>query len=365
MNKIKSIFNGNLKSMVWAKMFTTILLSSLSLLVILVFTFIIYHQFTFYGNEIIYLLAQLIKEHLLCLFVFVWLIDVIFVVCFYWKKSLGYINVMMNASGQLISADDELIHLPTELKEVENQMNEVKQKAIKNARLAKEEEQRKNDLIVYLAHDLKTPLTSVIGYLTLLHDEQQISKELQHKYLSISLDRAERLGDLINEFFEITRFNLSQLTIELSQINLTRMLEQIIYEFKPIFTNKKLQCTLHSTKNIKIKCDVNKLERVFDNLIRNSINYSFENSTIKITAEQKSNGVYMCFTNHGNTISKEKLNRIFEEFYRLDSSRATKTGGTGLGLAIAKKIIILHNGTITASSENEKINFKIYLPILP
>lgn len=365
MNRRKNIMNGNLKNIIWARIFTTILLSSLSLLVILVFAFIIYRKFTFYEDEIVYLLVQLIKEHLLYLFVFVWLIDVIFVICSYWKKSLGYIDVMMNASGQLISADDKLIHLPIELKEVEDQMNEVKQKAIKSIRLAKEEEQRKNDLIIYLAHDLKTPLTSVIGYLTLLHDEQQISKELQHKYLSISLDRAERLEDLINEFFEITRFNLSQLTIEPNQINLARMLEQIIYEFRPMFANKNLQCTLHSTENIKIKCDANKLERVFDNLIRNSINYSFENSTIEITAAQKSDGVYMCFTNHGNTISKEKLNRIFEEFYRLDGSRATKAGGAGLGLIIAKKIITLHNGTITASSKNEKINFKIYLPIFP
>lgn len=93
-------------------------------------------------------------------------------------------------------------------------------------------------MIMYLAHDLKTPLSSVIGYLTLLKDESQMSKELREKYLSISLDKAERLEDLINEFFEITRFNMSNITLQYTKINLTRMLEQLIYEFKPMLKEK-------------------------------------------------------------------------------------------------------------------------------
>lgn len=126
-----------------------------------------------------------------------------------------------------------------ELSEIAININRLKQEAENNARLAQENEQRKNDLIMYLAHDLKTPLSSVIGYLTLLHDdEQQISQELREKYLSISLDKAERLEDLINEFFEITRFNLSNITLQYSNINLTRLLEQLIYEFKPILKEK-------------------------------------------------------------------------------------------------------------------------------
>lgn len=114
----------------------------------------------------------------------------------------------------------------------------------KNAAIAKKAEKRKNDLIVYLAHDLKTPLSSVIGYLNLLKDEQQISDELREKYLSISLDKAERLEDLINEFFEITRFNLSNITLEYRMINLTRMLEQLVYEFKPMLAEKNLTCSM-------------------------------------------------------------------------------------------------------------------------
>ncbi len=142
------------------------------------------------------------------------------------------------------------------------------------------------------------------------------------------------------------------------------MLEQIIYEFKPILATKNLQCTLNAAPDIIIKCDVKKMERVFDNLIRNAINYSFENSIIEITVVQDKSGIKLKFYNQGNTIPVEKLNRIFQQFYRLDTARTSKTGGSGLGLAIAKEIVELHSGTITAFSKNEVIEFEVFIPIL-
>ncbi len=322
-------------------------------------------QFTWYGTGIIYHALNLIDDNPVLFLIFFWLVGFFFLYLIYWKKVFGYMDAIVEASNTLVANNDELIRLPAEMKEVEDRMNQMKQAATRNARLLKQAEQRKNDLIVYLAHDLKTPLTSVIGYLSLLRDEPQISGELRAKYLSISLEKAERLEELINEFFEITRFNLSEPVMEISQLNLTRMLEQIIFEFKPLFSEKNLQCTLHAAPDIKIKCDANKMERVFDNLIRNAINYSFENSTIEICVNTDQTGVYMQFKNRGNTIPEEKLNRIFEQFYRLDPSRASKTGGAGLGLAIAKEIVELHRGTITAASENESIVFTVYLPTLP
>ncbi|NLB43299.1 MAG: HAMP domain-containing histidine kinase [Clostridiales bacterium] len=241
-------------------------------------------------------------------------------------------------------------------------MNQIKQDAIRNALRAQEAEQRKNDLIVYLAHDLKTPLTSVIGYLTLLHDERQISEELQSKYLSVALDKAERLEDLINELFEITRFNLSQISLEVSQVNLTRMLEQIMFEFQPILAEKNLKISLECPDNLEIKLDGNLMERVFDNLIRNAVHYSFNNTTIDIVVKEEPHQVNLFFQNQGNTIPQDKLDRIFEQFFRLDPSRATQTGGAGLGLAIARQLTEAHHGTIKAYSENETIEFRVTLP---
>ena len=211
---------------------------------------------------------------------------------------------------------------------------------------------------------MKTPLTSVIGYLTLLRDENKISEELREKYLSISLEKAEHLEDLINEFFEITRFNLSNITLEYSRVNLTRMLEQLIYEFKPMLLEKNLKCELEIAPDTMIKCDVNKMQRVFDNLMRNAVNYSFDDSTIHIAVKQNGENLCIQFTNCGNTIPKEKLVRIFEQFYRLDVARSSRSGGAGLGLAVAKEIVELHNGTITAKSENEQIEFTVTLPLL-
>lgn len=228
--------------------------------------------------------------------------------------------------------------------------------------ILKEETARKNDLILYLAHDLKTPLASVIGYLNLLRDERHISEDLQERYLSISLEKAERLEDLINEFFDIARFNLTDISLQYSKINLTRLLEQLAYEFKPMLKEKNLTCNLQIPDDLMLRCDANKIQRAFDNLLRNAVIYSYPDTEVNVTVVRQNDDVVIKFINHGDTISKENLERIFEQFYRLDISRSTSSGGAGLGLAISKRIIELHHGTITASSENDLIEFTVTLP---
>jgi len=195
----------------------------------------------------------------------------------------------------------------------------------------------------------------------LLKDEDAISEEIREKYLAISLDKAERLEDLINEFFEITRFNLTATHLDVSNINLTRMIEQIVYEFQPMFNEKELKCDILLDADLMMKCDANKMSRVFDNIIRNAVNYSFHGTTISISGGRSDGKVTLQFRNHGNAIHPDKLSRIFEQFYRLDDSRATRTGGAGLGLAIAKEIVTLHGGTITAVNEGEIIEFEVVI----
>jgi len=282
----------------------------------------------------------------------------------YLRGFTKYFNEINKGIDTLIDENSGDVVLSSELVATEKKINHIKHTLEQRKLAAELSEQRKNDLVVYLAHDLKTPLTSVIGYLTLLRDENQISEELREKYLSISLEKAERLEDLINEFFEITRFNLSSITLEYSRINLTRMLEQLVYEFKPMLLEKNLKCELDIPPNIMIKIDANKMQRVFDNLLRNAVNYSFDNGTIYIAVKQDENNLHIKFTNCGNTIPKEKLERIFEQFYRLDTARSSRSGGAGLGLAIAKEIVELHNGTITAESKDETIEFEVILPLL-
>lgn len=281
----------------------------------------------------------------------------------YLKGFTKYFNEINRGIDALIEENSGDVVLSTELAATEKKINHIKHTLAQRKLATELAEQRKNDLVVYLAHDLKTPLTSVIGYLTLLRDESQISEELREKYLSISLEKAERLEDLINEFFEITRFNLSDITLEYSRVNLTRLLEQLTYEFKPMLLEKNLKCELEIASNVMLKCDVNKMQRVFDNLLRNAVNYSFDDGTIHIVATQNENNLSIKFTNCGNTIPQEKLERIFEQFYRLDTARSSRSGGAGLGLAIAKEIVELHNGTITAQSENEVIEFEVIIPL--
>lgn len=360
--KTKEIVGKKLARRMFFRFVLTILLFSAGLVAALFAAMLLCSMFTWHYDSFLYPLLKLIDNNKAQFLILCWLAGFVLILFLYWKKAFDYVDTIALAGNTLITEDEEFVHLPADLKPVEDIMNQAKLSAVRNRRMAREAEQRKNDLIVYLAHDLKTPLTSVIGYLTLLRDEPSLPPIQREKYVEISLDRAQRLEDLINEFFEITRFNLTHLSLELSTVNLTRMLEQIAFEFKPILAEKNLEIQLNLSEALELTCDVDKIERVFDNLIRNAVSYSYPGSVIKIDAAQKSDGIHLRFFNRGKTIPKEKLGRIFEQFFRLDPSRGTSAGGAGLGLAIAKEIVELHGGTIFVQSQNETIEFQVYLP---
>lgn len=327
--------------------------------------YLYYHSRVWYGFEPFYRLVQFLQDFGTLLFTAYAAVGALLLGLFYLRRACRCLGEMMHASETLLQNDEELAVLPKELKEFELRLNRLKLELINSRRAARDAEQRKNDLVVYLAHDLKTPLTSVIGYLTLLCDEQEISPAIRQKYLGIALGKAERLEDLINEFFEITRFSLTHLTLELRQINLTRLLEQTIYEFGPMLSEKNLNCRLDAPADFSFTCDPDKLQRVFDNLLRNAVNYSFPDSDIRIALSAVPSGLRITVQNSGASIPPEKLERIFDQFFRLDASRSSGQGGAGLGLAIAREIVELHGGTISADSHDNQVIFCVCLPAPP
>ena len=279
------------------------------------------------------------------------------------RELSAYIQSVAGASEHLLQDMETPVILPDAIKTIQDRLNDLRQQALRKDYEAREAEQRKNDLIVYLAHDLKTPLTSVIGYLSLLRDEPDLAESMRERYTGIALSKAEHLEDLINDFFEITRFNLTVMTLEKEKIDLSLMIEQIASEFEPILAEKDIGCKTELEPGVQVQCDPGKLERVLDNLIRNAINYSYPETTIRICLRRKSDRVQIQVSNQGRTIPEESLKRVFEKFFRLDSSRSSSTGGAGLGLAIAKEIVERHGGVIQAESRDEITVFTVELPV--
>jgi two-component system sensor histidine kinase VanS len=273
-----------------------------------------------------------------------------------------YFDEVSAGMDKLAEESDDEITLSPELDFMENKLNQIKNNLEKQKKAALDAEQRKNDLVVYLAHDIKTPLTSVIGYLSLLDEAPDMPPEQKAKYVGITLEKAYRLEQLIDEFFEITRFNLQTIILNREKINLHFMLQQMADEFYPMLTPQEKQVSIDVLDGLTIWGDADKLARVFNNILKNAIAYSYENSVIDISALQQDKNIIITFTNHGNPIPREKLETIFEKFFRLDTSRSTNTGGTGLGLAIAKEIVNAHGGNILVQSNTEKTVFTVVLP---
>ncbi|MGN0978654.1 MAG: sensor histidine kinase [Faecousia sp.] len=225
-----------------------------------------------------------------------------------------------------------------------------------------QEAAQKNDLIAYLAHDLKTPLTSVVGYLSLLEEAPDMPPEQKAKYVRITLDKALRLEKLINELFEITRYNLHEIVLEPEIIDLSYMLAQLTDEFYPVLRGHGNTVRLDTEEGLTVTADPDKLARVFNNILKNAIAYSYPDTPITIQARRQDGIVRVSFSNSGRTIPQQKLTMIFDKFYRLDDARSSGTGGSGLGLAIAKEIVAAHHGSITAASENQVTTFLVELP---
>lgn len=289
---------------------------------------------------------------------------VLFSILFYiaLTKMTKYLIQVEEGIDNIVSDSEQPIELITELAPIESRLNEIKTTLKRQEQAAIEGEKKKNDLVVFLAHDLKTPLTSIMAYLSMLDAHPDMPEEERIKYTKISLEKSLRLGELISEFFEITRFNLQDIVLEPMELNLTMMLEQLADEMYAVLQNKHLTCMVNAEEELMITGDADKLARVFDNLLRNAVAYCHADTKILIQAERTQTGVKIVFSNFGETIPERDLQMIFEKFYRMDGSRSSATGGAGLGLAIAKEIVELHGGSIFAQSKDGRTDFIVTLP---
>ena len=277
-------------------------------------------------------------------------------------RFVNYLNQISLGVRHVVNETGEKVVLPPELQPVEQDLNGIQRTLQMREQAARESEQRKNDVVAYLAHDLKTPLTSVLGYLTLLEDQPELPAELRAKYTAISLDKARRLEELIAEFFDITRMDLANHKDGQERIRLSILLEQLTDEFYPLFGEKQLECRANIEPGLAVLGDPGKLARVFDNVLRNAVSYSSVGTQVELTAHRQGSGVAITISNEGLEIPEGELASIFQKFYRLDEARSTRTGGAGLGLAIAREIVERHGGSICAESTGKRTVFTIWLP---
>ena len=283
------------------------------------------------------------------------------------EKSAAYIGRISDAverisEGDLntqveVVGDDEFSSMASNLNKMVEDIRRLMDKE-------RESERTKNELITNVAHDLRTPLTSIIGYLELLSGPVVLPPEMQKKYRDIAYSKAKRLEKLIEDLFGFTKMNYGKLAMHVSKVDIVKLLGQLLEESYPNFANKGLSYELQSNVPAKIiTADGNLLARLFDNLIGNAIKYGAEGKRILVKVMADTDTVQVSVTNYGYVIPAEELPLIFDKFYRVEQSRSTHTGGTGLGLAIVKNIVDMHGGTITVKSDLNGTVFTVTLQV--
>ena len=297
----------------------------------------------------------------------------LFALLFYFlqRRSLAYISKLADgineiAQGKLdthieVAGDDEFSEMAENINRMTKELKEL-------LRLERESEQAKTDLITNIAHDLKTPLTSIIGYLELLSNQNKMkfTPELEQKYLSIACNKARRLEQLISDLFSFTKLSYGKITMKVSYVDIVKLLEQLLEEAYPNFAERGLSYEVRTNvSSLEIAADGTLIARLFDNLIGNAIKYGAEGKRVivRIYAEPENDAVEVKVINFGYIIPEKDLPHIFDKFYRVDQSRSTQTGGTGLGLAIAKDIAQMHGGSISVSSDLNGTVFTVRLKI--
>ena len=266
--------------------------------------------------------------------------------------SEGDLNTTVDVVG-----DDEFSDMAANLNRMVEEIRELMDKE-------REAEKTKNELITNVAHDLRTPLTSIIGYLELLSGPVKLDPEMQKKYIDITYTKAKRLQKLIEDLFGFTKLNYGKISMRVSKVDIIKLLSQLLEEFYPNFMEKNLAYELQSNVPAKvITADGNLLARLFDNLINNAIKYGVDGKRILVKVHATDTIVTVSVTNYGRVIPKDELPLLFEKFYRVEQSRSTNTGGTGLGLAIAKNIVDMHGGTIGVTSDLNGTVFTVKLKV--
>ncbi len=283
------------------------------------------------------------------------------------EKSMRYISRISDAmqsisEGDLnitvdIEGDDEFSVMAASLNKMVEDLRGLMDKE-------REAERTKNELITNIAHDLRTPLTSIIGYLELLSGETKLDPEVQKKYIGIAYVKTKRLEKLIEDLFGFTKLNYGKISMHVAKVDVVKLLSQLLEEFYPSFVDKNLSYELQSNVPAQmISADGNLLARLFDNLINNAIKYGADGKRILVKVHGSEELVTIQVINYGYVIPEEELPLIFNKFYRVEQSRSTNTGGTGLGLAIAKNIVDMHGGTIHVTSDLSGTVFTIKLQV--
>ena len=254
-----------------------------------------------------------------------------------------------------IKNEDEFALIASKL----NKMADDIKSLIENDR---KNENTKNELITSVAHDLRTPLTSLIGYLELVSDKSKLDAEVKQRYVEIAYHKSKHLEKLIEDLFAYTKFTFGEVTLEATYIDMVKFMNQLVDEFYPSFVEFGLDYEFSTEESSAVVYgDGDLLARAFGNLISNAIKYGKDGKRVEIKLQKENKRIIVSVINYGKLISEVDLERIFERFYRVENSRSNETGGTGLGLAIARSIIEMHKGTISVKSDLNGTVFQVIL----